>query len=127
MSYGWKLSFLTLFAYIIEGALGLPVFATGAGITYLLGPTAGYIYGMFLASIIIGYFSEKGFSKTYLMTLVSLLIGSVIIFTLGVGYLGLLIGYEKAINGGLLPFIPSELFKIALAVALIPSFSKFIK
>ena len=27
MAYGWKLSFLTLIAYLIEGALGLPVFA----------------------------------------------------------------------------------------------------
>ena len=127
MSYGWRLSFFTLLAYIIEGALGLPVFATGAGLTYLVGPTAGYIYGMLLASIVIGFLSEKNFSKTYFMSLVSLLIGSVIIFTLGVGYLGSIIGYDKAINFGLLPFIPSELFKIALAVALIPSLSKFIK
>jgi len=127
MSYGWKLSFLTLIAYIIEGALGLPVFATGAGLAYLMGPTAGYIYGMLLAAIVIGFLSEKGFSNTYFMSLVSLLIGSVIIFTLGVGYLGSIIGYDKAINFGLLPFIPSELFKIALAVALIPSISKIIK
>ena len=127
MSYGWKLSFFTLFVYIIEGALGLPVFATGAGLAYLMGPTAGYIYGMLLAAIVIGFLSEKGFSNTYFMSLISLLIGSVIIFTLGVGYLGSIIGYDKAINFGLLPFIPSELFKIALAVALIPLLSKFIK
>ena len=127
MSYGWKLSFLTLIAYIIEGAIGLPVFATGAGLAYLMGPTAGYIYGMLLAAIVFGFLSEKGFSNTYFMSLISLLIGSVIIFTLGVGYLGSIIGYDKAINFGLLPFIPSELFKIALAVALIPSLSKFIK
>ena len=127
MSYGWKLSFLTLLAYIIEGALGLPVFATGSGLAYLMGPTAGYIYGMLLASIVIGFLSEKGFLNNYFMCLLSLLIGSFIIFILGVGYLGLIIGYDKAINFGLLPFIPSELFKIALAVALIPSLSKFIK
>jgi len=127
MSYGWKLSFFTLAAYIAEGALGLPVFATGAGLAYLVGPTAGYIYGMLLASMLIGVLSEKGFSNTYFLSLVSLLIGSLIIFTLGVGYLGSIIGYDKAISFGLLPFIPSELFKIALAVALIPSLSKFIK
>ena len=127
MSYGWKLSFLTLFTYIVEGAFGLPVFATGSGLVYLMGPTAGYIYGMLLASVLIGFLSEKGFSNTYLMSSISLLIGSVIIFTLGVGYLGLVIGYDKAINFGLIPFIPSELFKIALAVALMPLLSKFIK
>lgn len=127
MTYGWRLSFLTLTTYIIEGAFGLPVFATGAGLAYLTGPTSGYIFGMLLASIVIGFLSEKGFSNSYFMSLISLLIGSIIIFTLGVGYLGLIIGYSKAINFGLLPFIPSELFKVALAVALIPSLSKFIK
>ena len=127
MSYGWRLSFFTLIAYILEGALGLPVFATGAGLTYLIGPTAGYIYGMLLASLVIGFLSEKGFSHTYFKSLISLLIGSVIIFSLGVGYLGLIIGFDKAINFGLLPFIPSELFKIALAVAIMPTLSKYFK
>ena len=127
MSYGLRLSFYTLLAYILEGAMGLPVFATGSGLAYLVGPTAGYIYGMLFAAMLIGFLSEKGFSNTYFMSLVSLLIGSIIIFSLGVGYLGTIIGFDKAINFGLLPFIPSELFKIALAVILIPSLSKFIK
>jgi len=127
MTYGLKLSFFTLLAYIFEGAIGLPVFATGAGLAYLMGPTAGYIYGMLLAGTVIGFMSEKGFAKTYFMSFISLLIGSLFIFTLGVGYLGFIIGYDKAINFGLLPFIPSEFFKIALAVLLIPLLSKFIK
>ena len=127
MTYGWKLSFFTLAAYIFEGSLGLPVFATGSGLAYLMGPTAGYIYGMFLAVIVIGFLAEKGFSNSYFMSLASLLLGSVIIFSLGVGYLGTIIGYDKAIDLGLLPFIPSEIFKILLAVAIIPSLSKYIK
>ena len=127
MTYGWKLSLFTLLAYIVEGLLGLPVFATGSGLAYLIGPTAGYIYGMFFAAILIGFLSEKGFSNTYLMSLISLLAGSFIIFFIGVGYLGLIIGYDKAISFGLLPFIPSEIFKIMLAVAIIPSLARYIK
>jgi len=46
---------------------------------------------------------------------------------LGVLYLGSIIGYSKALQAGLLPFIPSELFKIALAVLLIPTLNKIIK
>ena len=45
----------------------------------------------------------------------------------GIIYLGSIIGYQKAITAGLIPFIPSELFKIALAVALIPTIQKIIK
>ena len=126
-TYGWRLSFFTLLAYLVEGALGLPVFAKGGGLVYLIGPTAGYLYGMFFAAIIIGILSERGYANSYILCLIALLIGSVIIFTLGVGYLGIIIGFNKAISAGLLPFIPSEFFKILLAVVIIPSLSKNFK
>ena len=97
MTYGVRLSFITVALYLFEGAVGLPVFASGGGIAYLTGPTAGYLYGMLLASITISYFANLGFSKTYLKATFSLLIGSIIIFTIGILYLGSIIGFEKAI------------------------------
>ena len=127
MTYGVRLSFATVAVYLLEGAVGLPVFASGGGFSYLLGPTAGYLYGMLFASVAISYFANLGFSKTYFKSALSLIVGSIIIFTFGIIYLGSIIGYEKAIAGGLLPFIPSELFKISLAVALIPTIQKIIK
>ena len=127
MTYGIRLSFATVALYLFEGAAGLPVFASGGGIAYLTGPTAGYLYGMLFASIVISYFANLGFSKTYFKATISLLIGSIIIFSIGIIYLGSIIGYQKAIAVGLLPFIPSELFKIALAVSLIPTIQKIIK
>jgi len=126
MAYGWKLAFSTLIVYLLEGALGLPVFAKGGGLLYLLGPTAGYLYGMTIAAGIIGFFAERGYNKSYTKSFISLMTGTVVIFVLGVGYLGSLIGYEKALAGGLYPFIPSEFFKIGLAVILIPPITKYI-
>ena len=82
---------------------------------------------MLLAAAIIGMLSERGFTNSYLKCSIALLIGSVFIFALGVGYLGSIIGYDKAISAGLMPFIPSEFFKIALAVVLVPSIVKNIK
>ena len=125
MAYGWKLALTTLAAYLIEGALGLPVFAKGGGMAYLSGPTAGYLYGMVFAAGLIGFFSERGFAKSYLYCFFSLFVGTAIIFLFGVGYLASIIGYEKAISAGLLPFILSEFFKIALAVAIIPTIWKY--
>ena len=122
-----SLSFLTLVAYLIEGALGLPVFAAGGGIVYLTGPTAGYLFGMTIAAAVISYFANMGYSTSYIKSFISIMIGSIIIFVCGVLYLGSIIGYTKAIQAGLLPFIPSELFKIALAVLLIPTLHKIIK
>ena len=126
MAYGWRLAFFTLVAYLIEGALGLPVFAKGGGILYLTGPTAGYLYGMAIAAGVIGFFSELGYNESYFKSLISLMVGTVIIFVFGVGYLGLVIGYDKALAGGLYPFIPSEFFKIGLAVIIIPSLTRYI-
>ena len=126
MAYGWRLAFFTLVAYLFEGALGLPVFAKGGGLLYLIGPTAGYLYGMTVAAAVIGAFAELGYNNSYFKSLISLLIGTFIIFLFGVGYLGSVIGYDKALAGGLYPFIPSEFFKIGLAVVLIPSITKYI-
>ncbi len=126
MTYSVRLSFATVGFYLFQGAIGLPVFAAGGGVAYLVGPTAGYLYGMLFASIVISYLANLGFSKTYFKAALSLLIGSAIIFSFGIMYLGYIIGFEKALALGLLPFIPSELFKIALAVALIPTLHKII-
>ena len=126
MTYSIRLSFATVALYLFEGALGLPVFASGGGIAYLVGPTAGYLYGMLFASVFISYFANLGFSKTYFKATLSLFIGSAVIFSFGILYLGYIIGFDKAVAAGFLPFIPSELFKIALAVALIPTLHKII-
>ena len=126
MAYGWRLAFFTLVAYLIEGALGLPVFAKGGGLLYFTGPTAGYLYGMTIAAGVIGAFAELGYNNSYFIRFISLLIGTFIIFLLGVGYLGSIIGYDKALAGGLYPFIPSEFFKIGIAVVLIPSITRYI-
>ena len=125
MAYGWKLSLLTLIAYLIEGALGIPVFAKGGGLPYLIGPTAGYLYGMAIAAAVIGYFADLGYGKSIIKCIFPLSLGTVIIFVYGFGYLSSIIGFEKAIVAGLTPFIPSELFKIALAVFIIPTIWKF--
>ena len=87
-TYGVRLSFLTLCAYLLEGAIGLPVFAAGGGITYLMGPTAGYLYGMTIAAAVISYFANKGFSISYIKSFISIVLGSIIIFAFGVLYLG---------------------------------------
>ena len=127
MTYSVRLSFLTLLTYLAEGAFGLPVFAAGGGLAYLVGPTAGYLYGMLVAAIVISFFAGKGFGVSYIKTTLTLLLGSIIIFSFGIFYLGSLIGFEKAFQAGLIPFIPSEIFKIALAVSIIPTVYNYIR
>ena len=125
MIYGFRLSIITLTVYLLEGALGIPVFAKGGGLLYLTGPTAGYLYGMLLASGVIGYYSERGFNKSIVNSIPLLLLGVNIIFIFGIVYLGSIIGFEKALIAGLLPFVPSEVFKIALALCTLGLLKKY--
>ena len=83
MALGWKLGAVTVMLYLIEGALGLPVFAytpaKGIGISYMMGPTGGYLVGFLLSAALLGYLGEKGFDRNIGTTLVAMLIGTAVI------------------------------------------------
>ena len=51
MSLGYKLATITVVVYLIEGMLGMPVFAKGGGIIYLTGPTSGYLFGFIFVKL----------------------------------------------------------------------------
>lgn len=118
--YGPRLGAATVLAYIAEGAMGLPVFVSGAGLAYLAGPTGGYLAGFVAAAYLVGMLAERGFDRRPLTTLVAFLAGTVVLFGLGVAWLSVLFGFDKAIAVGVVPFVPGEALKIALAVAALP-------
>ncbi|MEM7071413.1 MAG: biotin transporter BioY, partial [Pseudomonadota bacterium] len=53
-----------IIAYLIQGAMGFPVFAgtpvKGIGIAYMMGPTGGYLIGFILAAFWSGLAYHKG-------------------------------------------------------------------
>ena len=111
------IGFYSTLSYVALGLMGLPVFAAGGGIGYVLSPTFGFLYGMILASLIIAYLSKNLFSKNILKLLFAVLIGAVVVFFCGIIHLASFIGFEKALSAGLYPFLYSELLKIGLAVS----------
>ncbi len=119
-AFGARLGGATVLAYLAQGAAGIPVFAGGAGLAYLAGPTGGFLVGFFFAAVLIGWLAERGLDRHLLTAAATFVVGNAVIFALGIGWLTVLIGFEQAIAGGLLPFIPGELLKIALAVAMLP-------
>ena len=129
LTYGWRLGGITVALYLVEGAIGLPVFAGGkGGMIVLMGPTAGYLYGFFFAAVACGWFAERGFDRTYLKLIVPLLAGNVLLYTSGLIWLGNFIGWDKPVlDLGLYPFIPGDLLKIALAAVLLPTVWKYIE
>jgi len=117
----WRGS-LAVLAYIIEGAVGLPVFALGGGFTVLIGPTGGYLVGFVPAAYITGLLARKGWDRRIGTTVLAMVLGNIVIYAFGLFWLCCLTGINRAVlSVGLYPFIVGDLLKIALAAAVLPS------
>lgn len=108
--------------FVSSGISGLPVFSGGAcGIQHLFGPTGGYLAGFIVAASFVGYLSQKGFDRSIPRTILSMTLGNIIIYFFGFVWLSKFIGFENAFNGGVLPFLVGDAFKIMLASSLLPA------
>ncbi len=122
MAYGRRLGVATVVLYLVEGALGLPVFAGGAGgIATLFGPTGGYLAGFVVAAAIVGTLAERGWDRNLASTALAMLLGNLAIYGPGLAVLGALIGYQKAVAVGLVPFLLGDALKLALAACVLPA------
>src|SRR5262245_26439029 len=62
--YGWRLGGLTVIAWLMEGMVGLPVLAGGAGgLVHFAGPTAGYLFGFPVVAAFVGLLAERGMTR----------------------------------------------------------------
>lgn len=117
LACGGRLGAATLLAYLAEGALGLPVFQGGAGPAYMAGPTGGYLLGFLLAATAVGALADRGATRSWPGTVAVLLLGEVLIYVPGLAWLAVLFGPAKSVTFGLVPFLPAEAVKLALAAA----------
>ena len=129
ITLGYKIGLATVSLYLIEGIIGLPVFANspekGIGIIYFTGPTMGYLIGFLAAVYLAGAFK---YNKRIVITFLKLIFSVSFIYILGLIWLGILIGWEKPVfKLGAQPFLLAELFKILLLVFLTPSLLKLKK
>ena len=122
---GRKLGTATILSYVAAGSLGAPIFA-GFKSGSLFSPTGGYILGYIVATIILGYLSDKGVTKSYVKTFFSLLLSSAIILTLGSIVLSLFVPGKNAFMVGVLPFLPGDAIKSTTITLLLPTLWKVI-
>lgn len=120
--YGPRLAAATLLAYLAEGAAGLPVFVgtpeRGIGLAYMMGPTGGFLVGFVAMAMTSGWLVAKGFARTLIGAAGVAVAASVVLYAFGVAWLGALIGFDKAITFGVVPFLLSDAVKAALAATL---------
>ena len=121
---GSRLGAAAVIAYLIEGAVGLPFFAGGgSGILRFFGPTGGYLVAFPAAAYVTGAFAEHGWDKQYLSAVAAMAIGSAVIFLGGWAWFAMLTSTPPlaAFKIAVLPFLPGDVIKIALAAAVLPT------
>lgn len=100
------------FLFLLQGAIGLPVFTNGgAGIHHFFGPQGGYLIGYLLASYTVGYIVEKGKSP-----ITALAAGNLVIYACGASYLATFVGLSKAFLLGIAPFILGDIVKTMVSL-----------
>ncbi|WP_297580486.1 biotin transporter BioY [Devosia sp.] len=123
--FGMRIGVATVALYLLEGAFGLPVFATGGGLAYLAGPTGGFLIGFLVMAGIIGFFADRGASSRPVTLFAGMMVGNAVMFALGFAWLLAMAGaaqwldqsnvvadaFAKAVQ----PFIVWDILKMALA------------
>ena len=122
---GSRLGALSILMYLIEGVSGLPVFAGGqVGFLYMFGPTGGYLIGFIAAAYFVGYLTERDWTSKLSTCLLTMIIGTAIIFLFGIFRLSITAGIGQALTIGLLPYLAGAVIKIVLATGVVYSLSR---
>jgi len=130
-AYGARLGLVTIFGYMLIGALGFDVFAGSTaekfGLEYMMGGTGGYLVGYVLATVLLGYLARLGWDRSALKMALAMVLGNALIYIPGLIWLGMLFGWDKPILAwGLTPFLVGDVVKLLLAAALFPAIWKFV-
>jgi biotin transport system substrate-specific component len=120
---GSRLGALAMIAYLIEGASGLPFFAAGgSGLARLTAsPWAGYLWAYPVAAFATGWLAERGWDRRYLSAAAAMGLGSIVILLGGMIWRLGFMSFEQSFMTGVVPFLPGDVIKIALAAAVLPS------
>lgn len=125
LTWGMKRAASIVFLYLALGVMGAPIFALGAS-GALMGPTAGYLIGMIVSSLVIGNLADFGFAKSFRKALLASYCGSACVFACGVLGLSFYVPFESLFYLGVLPFLLGDLIKNTLAALLVSNVgSKF--
>lgn len=129
--YGSRLAVATVALYLLQGALGMPVFTgtpeKGIGLAYMVGPTGGYLLSYLAAAWIVGRAADKGMARNPLKLGGAMLLAEAVILIMGAGWMAYLFGLEKGIAFGFGVFIIGDLVKLALAACGVPAVTALFK
>lgn len=120
-SLGTVRGVLSMLVYAVAGIAGVPWFAGhSSGVAMA---SFGYILGFVAAAAVVGRLAERGATRTPARTAVLMVVGSLVIYAFGVGWLkvALSVSWPTAVALGLTPFLLGDAIKVALAAGLLPT------
>jgi biotin transport system substrate-specific component len=120
---------ISMAIYAVLGMAGVPWFqGLNGGLSYLAGPTGGYVIGFILAALFLGYFTDKYVKSRRFLSMLGLMLSAslILIYVPGLLQLGLWLNLVKGepvtLSGllmmGAVPFIAGDITK-SIAAALI--------
>lgn len=115
--------------YLAAAIAGLPVLAPTADGGHITGtavfamPSLGYVLGFIAAGAIVGRLAELGLTRTPLRTAAAMIVGNLVIYSIGVPVLALVTGADliTALQWGVAPFVIGDLLKVAIAAGVFPA------
>jgi biotin transport system substrate-specific component len=117
---GLKLGTVSVILYVLLGAFGVPIFTNfSGGFGKLLGPTGGYIIGYVFLALICGLFLER-FPDKLEMHIAGFVLGTLVLYLFGTLWLGyqMHLTFQAALMIGVVPYIPGDVGKLLIAMAL---------
>ncbi len=131
-TYGGRLGLVTLLGYVALGAAGVAVFAgDSAGLSYIAGPTGGYLAGFVLAGALMGRAARRGWDRSLAGMALMMLAGSAVIYALGLAWMSVLFagtkGFGWVLQYGMLNFLAGDAVKLLIAALLVPGLWKLVR
>ena len=123
---GRRYGALSQLVYVALGLVGLPIFTNGGGLGYVFQPSFGFLVGLIPCAWVIGYLSRKRDGAAWVA--VSCCAGLAVLYLIGVPYMALILNVylgkgldlKAILMAGMVPFLPGDALKIAVAAAVCP-------
>lgn len=131
---GGRRGTLAVTAYLLLGAVGAPVFSGfSGGLSALLTPSGGYLIGFFFAALAMWGMEKVLGEKLWVLGL-SMLLGTAVCYAFGTAWFMVVypagsesVGLWTALTWCVFPYLPFDLMKIALALALTSQLRRHVK
>ena len=120
LTLGSRRGFAALVLYLVEGAVGMPVFnpAGHGGVAQLFGLTGGYLLAYPFVAALAGWIMERG-KKSFARAAVAGVLAEIVLFAGGISWLAMLThSFAQAVRFGLYWFVFAEVIKVMSAAGI---------